>query len=279
MLFRSDTEARRALHYADEFDFLHMPFGAPFGPLDYLAAVEVCQKAGASVIVVDSTSHMHEGPGGLLEMHDAEATRLCKGDESKYERLSFSAWAEPKAQQRKFINAVLQMPVNFIFCFRAKDKLKPVPGRAPKQMGFQQIGADEFIYEMTVNALLLPGCNGHPTWQSDYEGERLTMKLPRQFRGLMKEQPQLNEDVGQVLAEWAAGVKTAETSPALVMAERYWAARTPDEFTALESERQNLWNVFTAPEKRRVKAASDEAKARIVNAEFTAPAEPTDTAN
>ena len=34
-----DTEARRALHYASYFKFRHTPFDAPFGSLDYLAAM------------------------------------------------------------------------------------------------------------------------------------------------------------------------------------------------------------------------------------------------
>ena len=35
-----DTESRRALHYADDFKFLHMQFDAPFGPLRYLEAIK-----------------------------------------------------------------------------------------------------------------------------------------------------------------------------------------------------------------------------------------------
>src|SRR5689334_3112922 len=37
-----DTEAGRALHYADRFKFQHMPFEAPFGSLDYLQVVRQC---------------------------------------------------------------------------------------------------------------------------------------------------------------------------------------------------------------------------------------------
>src|SRR4029079_18921024 len=62
-----DTEARRALHYADRFQFRHVAFGAPFGPLDYLAAIQHCVAKGAKTIIVDSMSHEHEGPGGVLE--------------------------------------------------------------------------------------------------------------------------------------------------------------------------------------------------------------------
>src|SRR5438128_3503645 len=56
-IFVIDTEARRALHYAEKFTFRHVPFGAPFGPLDYLTAIEHCIARGAKTIVVDSISH------------------------------------------------------------------------------------------------------------------------------------------------------------------------------------------------------------------------------
>lgn len=53
-IFVVDTEARRALHYADRFRFRHLAFAPPFGSLDYLAAIEHCAKKGAGVVIVDS---------------------------------------------------------------------------------------------------------------------------------------------------------------------------------------------------------------------------------
>ena len=41
-----DTEANRALHYADTFKFQHVPFSEPFGSLDYLAVLRQCVCAG-----------------------------------------------------------------------------------------------------------------------------------------------------------------------------------------------------------------------------------------
>ena len=56
-----DTESKRALHYADDFDFQHVEFAAPFSPLDYLQAIEYCVEKKAGVVIVDSLSHEHEG--------------------------------------------------------------------------------------------------------------------------------------------------------------------------------------------------------------------------
>src|SRR6185369_224874 len=77
-VFVIDTEARRSLHYADTFRFSHVDFKPPFGPLDYLAAIEHCISRGAKTIVVDSMSHEWEGEGGVLQMHDEETERLAE---------------------------------------------------------------------------------------------------------------------------------------------------------------------------------------------------------
>lgn len=205
-IFVVDTEQRRALHYADKFEFKHVNFTAPFGSLDYLEALRFCKDQGAGVVVIDSCSHEHDGPGGLLEQHEAELTRMAGDDYKKRDRMQMLAWQKPKAARRKLINAItteLAMPV--IFCFRAKKTTKPKPGQAPIDMGFTSIGADEWLFEMALNCVLLPGSNGVPIWQSDMPGEQLAIKLPEQFRALAERGGPLTEGVGKSLAKWAKG--------------------------------------------------------------------------
>ncbi len=226
-----DTEAKRALHYADRFKFRHVPFQAPFGPLDYLAAVEHCQERGAKVVIVDSMSHEHEGPGGVLEMHSRELDRMAGDDWKKRERVNMLAWQRPKADRRRMINSILQLPVSAIFCFRAKEKIKIVKGEEPKQLGYMPIAGEEFVFEMTVNCLLLPRADGVPTWQSAEVGERATMKLPEQFKGIFSRQGPLSEDIGEQLARWAEGGDSAGTKAKLV--EEIRATKTAEELEAL----------------------------------------------
>lgn len=204
-IFYIDTEARRSLHYADRFQFRHVPFGAPFGSLDYLAAIEHCVKKKAGVIVVDSMSHEHEGPGGVLERHEDETKRLAKLWNTSEKKASMSAWGPAKADRRRMINSILQLDCSFIFCFRAKQKLKIVRGEDPTPMGFMPIAGEEFVFEMTVNHLLLPGAGGVPTWHSEEPGEREMIKLPEQFRRLYEQRRPLDEDTGEELARWASG--------------------------------------------------------------------------
>jgi len=208
-----DTEARRALHYADKFKFKHVPFSAPFSPLDYLEAIQYCVSNGAKTLVVDSMSHEHESVGGVLEWHDRLTTELAAQWRVSRDKAQLSAWGEPKAARRKMINSILQLGVNAIFCFRAKEKIKP-PKKGEKDMqelGWMPIAGEEFVYEMTVNCLLTPGCGGAPTWQTDYPGEKAMMKLPAQFETLFARPRPLDEEHGGVMAKWAAGEAAAPT--------------------------------------------------------------------
>jgi len=200
-----DTEARRALHYADQFQFLHVDFRAPFGSLDYLEAIQYAHGKGARNIVVDSASHEHEGPGGLLESHEAELERLAGSDHARRERVKMLAWQRPKAARRRLLNTLLQLDGNFIFCFRAKEKLKMQPGKEPLHLGWMPIAGEEWVFEMVLNILLYPASGGVPTWRTNEPGERQMMKLPAQFRALFELARPLDEEHGRALAEWARG--------------------------------------------------------------------------
>lgn len=263
-----DTEARRSLHYAEQFKFRHVQFDAPFGPLDYLSAITYAVSKGAGTIIVDSMSHEHEGPGGVLEMHEAELNRLAGNDYSKRQKWNFSAWVKPKQERRRLIGTILQLPVNVIFCFRAKEKLKIQSGRDPVNLGWQPIAGDEFVYEMTAKCFLLPGANGVPTWQSEFPGEMAMMKLPDQFRELFAQRQQLSEDIGQKIAEWAVG--KVQRDPAASLAEAYQTCANRTQWDDSEKSRKALWPSLKDAAKRRLKAASDEALARVVAAEKAA---------
>ena len=215
-VYMIDTEARRGLHYAEQFRFRHLEFVAPFGPLDYLAAIEHCVKKGAKVCVIDSASHEHEGPGGVLEMHDQETRKRAAAWDKSEDAVQMGAWGPAKAERRRMINAVLQLPISTIWCFRAKEKLKIIPGKPPKSMGWMPIAGEEFVYEMTARCLLMPSANGVPTWESNEPGEKETMKRPGQFREILADRVQLSEDVGEAMARWAGGGSVSDVATGLL---------------------------------------------------------------
>lgn len=259
-----DTESRRALHYADQFKFQHLAFGAPFGPLRYLAAIDAAINARGKIIIVDSMSHEHEGPGGILEMHEQECERLMKSwRNATRDKVQLSAWAAPKAERRRMINSILQRNVHFLFCFRAKEKLKVIPGKQPEQRGVMPIAGEEFVYEMTANMLLLPGGRGgEPCWASEYEGEKLVMKRPRQFADMLSG-AQLTEDMGEQMARWAAGGVQVSTADPVELVMSYEACTDAATFRVLEDQRRAAWAKLDAAAKKLVKAESDKAKERI----------------
>lgn len=207
-IFVIDTESNRSLHYAGgQFKFQHLPFNAPFAPLDYLAAIEHCVSNKATTVIVDSMSHEHEGPGGVLDMHDQETKRIAAAWKCPLEKAQFAAWAKPKSDRQRLINTILQLGVNTIFCFRAKEKTKPNPDKSAREkligLGWMPICGDNLIYEMTASLLLPAGSKGHPMTKGQRPGEQEWIKVPRQCEGMFS--GQLNEKVGEGLARWGAG--------------------------------------------------------------------------
>lgn len=212
-----DTEANRMLHHADDFKFQHIPFSAPFGSLDYLAALEygvaeARKQRGRPTIIVDQISSEHDGHGGMLDFQEEELNRLAGSDYDKRERVKMLAWGKPKQARRRLLNGILQMDCNFIFNFRTKHTSKPVKVNGKTEVvaqGFVPIAGEEFIYEMTMCALMYPKADGFPTWNSEFPGEKMAMKLPQWFRPILLDgqgkPKQFSEDIGEQLAKWAAG--------------------------------------------------------------------------
>lgn len=201
-----DTEARRALHYADHFKFMHLEFTPPFGSERYADALTAAAEAAkGGVVIVDSMSHEHEGPGGYLDYHEQEVKRLVeKGGFRNEMAAQIPAWNRPAQRRRLLINTVLQINCAFIFCFRAKEKLQIKKGEDPKPLGWQAIAGDEFVYEMTARCLLPPGALGTPDW-SDDAFKLGVPKLPKSLRHAFENGAQLDEATGEKLARWAAG--------------------------------------------------------------------------
>lgn len=205
-----DTEARRALHYADQFKFDHADLNAPFSPQRYGDAVIAAADAGYKVIVIDSTSHEHEGDGGLLDMQEQELQRMAGDNYSKREACLQASWIKPKREHKRlFVQKVLQVRAHIIFCMRAEDKteLKKVDGKlkmVPKASltgldGWIPICEKRFPFELTASFLLTADAPGIPK----------PIKLQEQHRALFPLDKPITEESGQRLAAWAKGSTTS----------------------------------------------------------------------
>lgn len=269
-----DTENRRGLHYAENFQFRHADFGAPFGSLDYLAAMHAADKLKPSVIVVDSMSHEHEGPGGLVDLQDKEMQRLAGDDYGtwKAERFNMMAWQKPKAARRHLLQGITRLNANVILCFRAGEKAKPKKNDRGKteivEQGFTPIAGQEFVYEMTLCALFRAGARGVPTWSSDKPGEHAAIKLPGQFRELFADGEQMTEDHGEALARWAIGTAPSKKRAASIDLEalhvageqaarrgeyalrEWWATLDPAETKLLKAKLNEDWKPLAAQQER-----------------------------
>lgn len=193
-----DTEAGRALHYADKFKFDHCDMGPPFTPQRYREAIEDAEKAGYAVVVVDSMSHEHAGEGGLLEMAEAELL--------KPNMRSPANWAAPKAAHKRMMNRFLQCRSHLIFCLRAEEKIrieKLFDERTQRektvvvQAGWQPICEKTFMFEMVVSFVMSPEHPGIPI-----EGSG---KIQDQHRFAFPAGKLVTGSAGKALAEWAAG--------------------------------------------------------------------------
>lgn len=206
-----DTEARRALAYADLYKFDHGELKSPFRPNAYAEAIAAADEAGYPVIVVDSASHEHAGEGGLLDMHDEELDRMTKGDDSwsKRERFTMAAWIKPKMEHKAFVQKLLQLRAHLVLCFRAEEKLdmvkvdgktKIVPKEGPTGLhGWMPIAEKNLPYELTCSFLLLASNPGVP----------LPIKLNAQHRPFFPLDKPITRAAGEALARWGAGTGAA----------------------------------------------------------------------
>jgi hypothetical protein len=203
-----DTEAGRALHYADEFAFDHADLRAPFTPDRYAEAILAADEAGYPVIVVDSMSHEHAGDGGLLDMHEEKLTKLAGSDYRKRAAMTMLAWVEPKMSHKRLVTRLLQIRAHLIVCLRAEAKVEMVKNDKgeteirPKRSltgsgdGWIPIAEKSFPYELTMSLLVTPDAPGVPK----------PIKLAQAHRLIVPLNKPLSEDVGADLAAWAKGV-------------------------------------------------------------------------
>lgn len=208
-IFFIDTEAGRALHYADRFKFRHVPFHPPFSPARYKSAIEYCVGRGATCIIIDSMTHEHSGDGGVLDMAERFLEDKCGHDFAKRERMKLLSFAKPKAERKALNNYIVQLGSKcaMILCYRAHEKLdfvNKVDGK-PRPLGFQPETTSPLMYEMAQQFLLRPCCDGVPELMGNTPEEKTIIKSPSQFRDWFTSNQRLSAEIGARFAKWAQG--------------------------------------------------------------------------
>src|SRR6185295_2196172 len=207
-IFGIDTERGRMYHYHKDrltggFAFEHIGMDPPFGPLHYLAAFNYAIANGATVIVADSMTHEHNGEGGVMDQVEQILQDKYGDDERARERGNFAAQKVPKSQRRVLNNAIDQMEVHLILCYRADEKTKPVTGQGMKNIGLTPETTSNLVYSMTQCFLLPRASDGRPLINPNEDAEKRLVKNPAQFRGWFEDGMQLNEEMGEKMARWA----------------------------------------------------------------------------
>jgi len=191
-----DTEAGRALHYADTFDFDHLELQPPFSPENYWKAIDAADKAGYHAIIIDSMSHEWAGDGGCQDIHDAAHERLG-GDPAT----SVLAWRDAKLDHKRMMTHLLQLHSHLLFCLRAEEKIKFEKDKSGKMQivpqGWMPICEKNFMYEMTVSFL----------FTDEKPGYGRPVKLQEQHKPFFNLEKPIDEQAGGRLAEWASGGK------------------------------------------------------------------------
>ena len=104
-----DTENHSADLYAHLGNFNVLSLDKPFSPERYIEAIELCEKAGMEVIILDSITHEWDGSGGILDVHQAMTGN------------SFTNWSKVTPRHNAFVQKFLQSECHIIATIRTKQ--------------------------------------------------------------------------------------------------------------------------------------------------------------
>jgi hypothetical protein len=136
-----DTENHSADLYAHLGNYQVLSLDQPFTPERYCEAIEICEKAGMEVIIIDSISHEWEGSGGILDIHGT-----MMGN-------SFTNWAKITPRHNSFVQKILQSNCHIIATIRSKQDyvLSEKNGKmVPEKVGLKGVTREGLDYEFTL---------------------------------------------------------------------------------------------------------------------------------
>ena len=136
-----DSENQSSHLYAHLGSYKVLNLEPPFTPERYIQAIEVCEKAGIEVIILDSISHEWEGRGGILDIHSNMAGN------------SFTNWSKLTPRHNSFVEKMLQSNCHIIATIRSKQDyvLNEKNGKQiPEKVGLKGVTREGMDYEFTL---------------------------------------------------------------------------------------------------------------------------------
>ncbi|RMZ60372.1 AAA family ATPase [Chryseobacterium nematophagum] len=176
-----DSEHSSANIYSDLGDFKVLDLQAPYSPERFIQAIEICEKSGIEVIIVDSLSKEWCGTGGCLELHEKLGGR-------------FQDWLMIKKRHQKLIDKILESSCHIITTTRRKTEYLLETGSNGKakvvKHGTKEITSSDFEYELTINFELM----------NDKNEARATKDRSSLFTGTSEFV--ITPAVGKLILEW-----------------------------------------------------------------------------
>jgi len=181
-----DTENGSADLYSHLGNYNVLTLPPPFTPENYIKAIDLCEKSGMEVIILDSISHCWDE---LLDFH------------SKLAGNSFTNWAKVTPRQKSFVDKILQTNAHVIATMRTKQDyvLNQKDGKfIPEKVGLKSVQRDGLDYEFTL------------VFDVDIKHFAVSSK---DRTGLFMGKPEfiISENTGKKILDWCnAGVKVQE---------------------------------------------------------------------
>ena len=118
---------------------------APFEAEKYIQAIDLCKDAGMEVCIIDSTTPLWSGAGGLLEQQNNAAKRGGN---------SYTAWRDITPMHNRFVDTMLQTPMHIIATMRSKQEYVQEKGPDNKtiirKVGMEPEQRKGMEYEFTI---------------------------------------------------------------------------------------------------------------------------------
>lgn len=176
-----DTENNSASLYSHLGDFNVLPLKEPFTPERYIQAIQVCEKSGIEVLIIDSISHEWSGKGGCLEIHEQLGGR-------------FNDWARVTPRHNSFLDAIIQSKIHIITTSRRKVDYSLDQDSNGKtkvmKLGTKEIQREGYEYELTVNF--------------EFLNDKHLVNASKDRTGLFVGKPEfiISSNTGKLLKDW-----------------------------------------------------------------------------
>ncbi len=140
-LIDTENDSASLYDHLGEFNTLNL---TKYSPEDYIEAINKGVAAGFECIIIDSSSHEWDGPGGCIDLNEKLA-------QSKYRGNTWSAWNEITPRHDRFVQTILQSPVHIITCTRSKMETVMGEGKKVHKVGMKDIQRSGWEYELTLS--------------------------------------------------------------------------------------------------------------------------------